>query len=375
MMELPKYIIKALASNKTSLGEHPSYPPEDEEKFAVKLITKYFDIITEKYGDISEQDLQHELSDAIAKCKKIEANHTDVLEQLCVKIITELFDIPEDILNIEVNLVNHVNSDNQRMIPEKTEDYSFEDINDINYLTDEIYKRRLLNALVSGAALNYANIFTKYLSDIFDIDSELASLYKKILDYNRILLYLTKDTLSNDENTSMDGGKVDVMISSEDFKVTIKAEALLFPILVEETIRGILELAASHGLPKDKSKANYVISKSDFKLAELWDSRLGLPLWDLIENTVKNCGYDTQDIGVNFLIMSIAELQPNDFNNLLQEVFAITKKGKSMMSNIIEHILQEKERDDFDDYMSQNNDKYQINDDDYFEPEDLIVEN
>jgi hypothetical protein len=374
-MELPKYIIKALASNKTSLGEHPSYPPEDEEKFAVKLITKYFDIITEKYGDISEQDLQHELSDAIAKCKKIEANHTDVLEQLCVKIITELFDIPEDILNIEVNLVNHVNSDNQRMIPEKTEDYSFEDINDINYLTDEIYKRRLLNALVSGAALNYANIFTKYLSDIFDIDSELASLYKKILDYNRILLYLTKDTLSNDENTSMDGGKVDVMISSEDFKVTIKAEALLFPILVEETIRGILELAASHGLPKDKSKANYVISKSDFKLAELWDSRLGLPLWDLIENTVKNCGYDTQDIGVNFLIMSIAELQPNDFNNLLQEVFAITKKGKSMMSNIIEHILQEKERDDFDDYMSQNNDKYQINDDDYFEPEDLIVEN
>lgn len=374
-MELPNFIIKALASNKTSLGEHPSYPPEDEEKFAVKLISKYFDIITEKYGDISEQDLQHELSDAIAKCKKIEANHTDELEQLCVKIITELFDIPEDILNIEVNLVNHVNSDNQRMIPEKTEDYSFEDINDINYLTDEIYKRRLLNALVSGAALNYANIFTKYLSDIFDIDTELASLYKKILDYNRILLYLTKDTLSNDENMSMDGGKVDVMISSEDFKVTIKAEALLFPILVEETIRGILELAASHGLPKDKSKANYVISKSDFKLAELWDSRLGLPLWDLIENTVKNCGYDTQDIGVNFLIMSIAELQPNDFNNLLQEVFAITKKGKSMMSNIIEHILQEKERDDFDDYMSQNNDKYQINDDDYFEPEDLIVEN
>ena len=33
MRNLPKHILEALKQNKTSLGEHPSYPPEEEEKF------------------------------------------------------------------------------------------------------------------------------------------------------------------------------------------------------------------------------------------------------------------------------------------------------------------------------------------------------
>ena len=40
MNSLPKHILKALKENKTSLGEHPSYPPEEEEKFIVNLVIK-----------------------------------------------------------------------------------------------------------------------------------------------------------------------------------------------------------------------------------------------------------------------------------------------------------------------------------------------
>ena len=41
MAILPKHIIKAVMSNDTSLGEHPAFPPEDEEKFIIKVLTTY----------------------------------------------------------------------------------------------------------------------------------------------------------------------------------------------------------------------------------------------------------------------------------------------------------------------------------------------
>ena len=50
MSNLPKHILEALKQNKTSLGEHPSYPPEEEEKFIVNLVTKTFNELSEKVG-------------------------------------------------------------------------------------------------------------------------------------------------------------------------------------------------------------------------------------------------------------------------------------------------------------------------------------
>ena len=32
MNKLPKHILEALKQNKTSLGQHPSYPPDEEDK-------------------------------------------------------------------------------------------------------------------------------------------------------------------------------------------------------------------------------------------------------------------------------------------------------------------------------------------------------
>ena len=36
--KLPKHIIKSILSNKTSLGDHPALPPDEEEKFLLYLL-------------------------------------------------------------------------------------------------------------------------------------------------------------------------------------------------------------------------------------------------------------------------------------------------------------------------------------------------
>ncbi len=373
MATLPKHILQSLKDNKTSLGEHPAFPPEEEEKFAVNLVIDTFNSLSEKVAIDDCDALKGELSAILSQCRKIERNNKEALEELCAEIIKDIFLIPNDTLEITSNIVDKVDTSAERLVPEKTTDFSFDDIEDMNYLTGEIYKRRMLNALVTGAAMYYMNYIGNYIKEVFEINSDLPALYKKLIDYNNLLMYYEKDTLDYDKTT--DGGKVDVTISSDEQYPTIKAEGVVFPILVEETIKGILELAISHGLPENIEKAKYVISKSDFKLAELWDMRLGYALWSLIEEEFEKCGLDIIEVGVNFFLMELSEMDCEEFNETLQEIFARTKKGKQLIVDIVDKIRYNKEKDDFDDYIQTMNDKQiQITDDEFISPEELITD-
>lgn len=374
MVELPKHIIKSLRTNRTSLGEHPAFPPEEEEKFIVNLVSDTFNEIVENTDIEDVTVLENELSTIIGQCRKIEKDNIQALEELSYKIITEMFDIPSDTLKMEGKIVNKIDTSTERLVPEKTEGFSFDDIEDMNYLSGEIYKRRMLNALVAGASMYYMNYIGNYIKEIFEINPDLPSLYKKMIDDNNLLLYISKDTLNTKETT--DGGKVDVTISSKDEYPFIKAEGLLFPILFEETVKGILELAISHGLPNNVEKAKYVIGKADFKIAEVWDMRLGYALWKLIQDEISECGYDILEIGINFFLMELSQMDTEEFNSTLKEIFARTKKGKRNIDEIVQRITYNKDKDEFDDYIKTKNDStIQINDDEYFTPEELITDN
>lgn len=374
MVELPKHIIKSLRTNRTSLGEHPAFPPEEEEKFIVNLVSDTFNEIVENTDIEDVTVLENELSTIIGQCRKIEKDNIQALEELSYKIITEMFDIPSDTLKMEGKIVNKIDTSTERLVPEKTEGFSFDDIEDMNYLSGEIYKRRMLNALVAGASMYYMNYIGNYIKEIFEINPDLPSLYKKMIDDNNLLLYISKDTLNTKETT--DGGKVDVTISSKDEYPIIKAEGLLFPILFEEIVKGILELAISHGLPNNVEKAKYVIGKADFKIAEVWDMRLGYALWKLIQDEISECGYDILEIGINFFLMELSQMDTEEFNSTLKEIFARTKKGKRNIDEIVQRITYNKDKDEFDDYIKTKNDStIQINDDEYFTPEELITDN
>ena len=374
MARLPKHILDALRDNKTSLGEHPSFPPEEEEKFIVNLVSEMFEKLTEEDEEENYETLKANLSKVLTECKKQERKCIQSLEELCAKIVNDIFMIPQETLRIEANIVDKVDTSSERLVPEKTStDFSFDDIEDMNHLSDEIYKRRMINALVTGAAMNCMSRIGDYVKEIFEINSELPSLYQKVIKYNTKLLYYEKTTFNEKQTT--DGGKVDVTIGSKDTYPIIKAEALLFPILLEEVSRGILELAVSHGLPKNIEKAKYVISKADFKLAEVWDMRLGFALWKLIEKQIEECGFDLNEIGINFFLMELSEMECDDFNKTLQEIFARTRKGKEILSEILEKIEYNKEKDEFDDYIQTKNDSTMIiTDDDCFTSEELITD-
>ena len=137
-MKLPSDIIKALNDGKTSLGQHPSFPPEEEDAFTIELITCFFEDLAEgiENENISVDKLKSQLSDALSECKKIETKHTYELEKLCANTVNTIFNIPDNTLKIEMNIVDNIDIKDERLFPEKTIDIintqQFFCINDIS---------------------------------------------------------------------------------------------------------------------------------------------------------------------------------------------------------------------------------------------------
>lgn len=366
MAILPKHIIKAVMSNDTSLGEHPAFPPEDEEKFIIKVLSSKYLEVTDGMPVDNVQQLQHELSGLLTRCIKMEMKCKEALEQLAVKVASDIFSIPQDIINIEANIVANIDTSKHRILPEKTDDFEFDSLEDMRGLSDGVYKRRMIDSLVAGAANYYATDTSNYLQDLFSINPDLPSIYQKINQYNKALLYLL-DLNSEDAKTTIEGGKVDVYVGNNSTQIKIVAEGIIFPALLEETIKGLLEVAVLHGLPKDRKKASYIMKKADFKAADMWDLRLGVPLWERIIDITED------DVEPNFLLMELSMLDYETFNEVLAEIFAHTKRGKILLKEITSSIIKKQGRDDFDQYINMKNLEYPL-DDEEFKPDELIAD-
>ena len=163
---------------------------------------------------------------------------------------------------------------------------------------------------------------------------------------------------------NVDGGKVNVYMNGPDVKVRIKSEGVIFPVLLMEAFKGVFELVISHGLPEKRDRAEYIMKKADFKLCENWDARIGLPLW---ERVVDSC---REDFDPCFMLMSISKMSVDEFNESMQEVFKKTRKGERIINDICDDIEYNKEKDDFDDYMTSKNDGIEL-DDGYFTESEL----
>ena len=367
-MELPKNILNIIASNKTSLGDNPALPPEMDDKFLVFLVNDYYKELLTHFDSIDIEELTDDLSATMTECKRIENENKEALEKICFEFVNNVFNIPSDTLSIDMELVDKVDTQQERLVPENSDNFSFDSIDDIHSLTNEIYKRRFLNALIIGAAMDFAEQYIFVENKLDEINGTLRENYKKIWFINNLLLFHTKQSLSKKQK---DGGNVDVYISNETTPPRIEAKAILSPILVEETIKGLLELAISHGLPKEKDKAEYVMSKADFKLAEVWDQRVGLPLWIRIRKIMKECNVSVHP---SFLFMELASLETDKFNTTMQEILAGTKMGRHLIKEIVRNIHYNIDIDDFDDYISNQQlpqDEIPMNDEE-FTSDDLI---
>lgn len=353
MQELPKDIMKALARNLTSLGDHPSFPPEEEYKFDSKITLERFqqvkdDVLSiEDLADYSVQGLSKAVNQMMLECQEIENANKEALEKLCFNIVVDLFAIPEDIINFSCTLTDSISPKSIRAnVKPISTDMTFIDINHMNTLSDEVYKRRLIDALITGAAMNYSKIKKEYIGDLYEMNPKLPKLYRNIIKIMNYLMFVKNDIGISDEDKKQIG-VVNVLIGNRTRRTEINAEGVIFPVLLMESIKGMMEAFAAHGLPKNKKEASYVMSKADFLAAEPWDMRMGPILWDCFEEAMQE--KDTKMVPNIFV--EIVSLPIDEFNNLMKEIFAKTKKSKKVFELVKQEIEERIEYSDFQDRM------------------------
>ncbi len=336
---LPKFIFNAVKKHETSLGDNSAFPNGGDYPFDYSLLKTRFNEVCdaiEEFGlpNLDEDYLMSELSSSIMLCKEMEKPIRDSLEKICENAVNRLFAIPEEIINLNVKLVDRVTFKQAvRLKPESSEDseYSFEDVTDMEMSNKAVEKRRFIDSLIQGASYLYSNVLGLYIEDIERINRDLIPLYRKITAINDYLLFTKKETLS--DKNPMQGSYVEVHLSvgGGEGKSTIKSQGIIFPLLLQETIRGLFELFSSHGLPSDMKKAQYIIRKADFVLAEPWDMRFGVTLWNKIFGSVEDTNM------IPYMFTALISMDSDTFNDSVKEILANTKKGQSIVDELMQH--------------------------------------
>ena len=378
---LPSDIIQAIKDDETPFGNNRLFRDRNGvpgmTSFLMGAVKSQFESARDtlkKMGQIETVDA-NSVGEAflkiVNKCQEIEGANKAELEKMAINYVIDLFKVPDDFVKINAELVAEVNGQEDVAPIEPFDgDVNFElaDIDDSAALDSEIYKRQFLNAINMGAGMRMSENIRGYLDDLYDIDDRLPQLYKEALSLNNYMLFSKLDAGISDKNKHQIG-MVNIVCGGPDELVVINAQGVIFPVLLCELIRGFMELFASHGLPKDLSRAKYIMSKTDFIKAEPWLMRVGPYMWNLFSEYFE----DTDTSDMPYIYQTLAKTNPDFFFKVVSEMFAKTAKGKRYAEKIKEKAAEKKDRFAFNDKMSTYQTKRNVLTDDckYMSPEEI----
>ncbi len=154
------HIEKELRDDSHHLGGNRSLPRTGtEQHYSEKLASKRFkDLVTKvkRYWGVEVVDprMAMEVMQLLRQAMMIEKDHTEQLEQLAIDIVREEFDIPDDQVDMDAKLVQgQISGEGMKQKPkENPEMPELETEEDHDRLNSEVQKRRMLNAIMQGAA-------------------------------------------------------------------------------------------------------------------------------------------------------------------------------------------------------------------------------
>jgi len=349
---LPKELLKQIYSGKTSLGDNPAFPPEDELKFEEKLLLPTYEkIVSEINTMYPEVDLDDTdkfktiLSKLLKTCQDIEKPLKSQLELLVMKITQKIFNVTEEDVDLTIEMVDKVTADDIKisLLPEADDTVEFEGIDDLKGINDDIYKRRVVNCLMQGISNRYIHAYELYLKDIFVLNDVLLGVYKRIILLNEYLNFVTNANKVDEDNITF-GSTSDVIVRSND-KSVVTVKGMNFIALLHETVKAMLDLISVNGLPKNVEKMKYVLKKADFRYASYWDMRFGISMWNKIEDKLGDSEYT--DI-IPYLFYVIVSKPTDEFNTFMQNIFANTRQGKIELKSMVDGIRYKLDQDKFE---------------------------
>ncbi len=341
-----------LAERKHSLGKHPAFPEGDECSFEQKIMGARFNEVATRYkrafdcDNIDNTQLIREMMPLVHESMALESKHKKELEDLAVRMIREEYNMGEDVVEIHAELTPKISLVGTKKNPNPvTSEMEFDNHEGMINANKEVYKRRFLNAMTQGAAKKCNHMFHMVDEELTAMEPRLASKYAKMMAAADYMYYVIPKM-----EESISGGVVKVQFpSANNPKAVIYVQAMVFPVLIHELVKGVMELLSAHGLPKDRKTGEFVINKADFLAAEPWDMRIGPALWSRFTEAIEPDDFELK----HHIYSEMAALPVDEFNVKMREVMAGTKEGKKIIKGIVDEVKAGLQEDEFNEAMNE----------------------
>lgn len=339
-----------LANRKHSLGKHPIFPEGDESHFEQKVMGERFNDVVKRYkraydvDSINNNEVNKTMMPLVYETIGLEARHKKELEKLAVDMIREEYDMSEDVVEIHAELTSDISLQGAKRNPKPmTVEMEFKNHDEMVNATEEVYKRRFLNALTQGAAKKCNHMFHMVDEELTELDPRLPNKYAKMMAGADYAYYINPSL-----DGAVSGGVVRVQFPTKSNpKAVIHAQAMVFPVLIHELVKGVMEILSAHGLPKNKKVGEFVINKADFLEAEPWDMRLGPGLWERFTKMIEPDDFKLK----HHIYTDLAALPVKEFNMKMREIMAGTKEGRKVIQLIVDDIKKGLQEDEFNEAM------------------------
>ena len=342
-------IADSLRQGKHTFGGSKGLPPTGtNQNYSEKLASARFkDIITKvkRYHSVENinPQMMMEMMRIMQEVSQIETQHKDALEQLAVDIVSDEFDIPDDMLDAELlppgSPLDLEGDDEDE--DEEEEEFQPKSAERMEELEIEVDKRNIINALMQGASKKGHYIFHMVADELDQIDPRLMGLYGKLMSLADFQYWVIPDQamggqIGGTEKIKWEKPKDEEGNEQEDEEEepVVEAKAWIFPLLVHELIKGSMELAASNWgeghLDFDEQK--HVIDRADTIEGEIWGMRLGPGMWEKFVDCI-----DPKDYSIKqWLFHELTKLPAEQFHKFIKEILSQSGKCSEVISHLKE---------------------------------------
>ena len=278
-----------------------------------------------------------------------EEEYRDELDMVAVQMVTDAYPIIDYAnIRIDAKIVNLNDLDIPNPPPQ--EDPSLPDFGEDDPEKMKA-KRRIINGITQGASVRGAFGFMLFREYLDQINPELVSKYNEILklvfgiydDENAIAMMLAAIS----QGQKMQGGESEMEYDDENDQFIIKAQALCYPMLVHEIVKGLYEIVGTEGFGSDKEKNQSIINAVDKVSNEPEDLRYGKFIYDAINNLYVNAGIDDPRVRELFFA-EVYKLEDNEFFPFVENAVndALTNTQNLWATNTMRDIARDLTKDD-----------------------------
>ena len=199
----------------------------------------------------------------------------------------------------------------------------------------EAKKRRFVNMLIQGAAINKNYAYHQIADQLRAIDPNILTTYGKLMSIAELMYWMAPEDVFNQmQGSGQGGGGMEEVTPEEDGTYTIRASAMVFPVLIQELTKGLYEFL-SHNEDEPEDVRKYAYDKGDTLGGEQWDIMQGPGVWRHLNHLVTQANA-TELMGK--IYRHLVTLPTGEFNAMMQEILKETPRGRQFIQQLVAEI-------------------------------------